>query len=108
LHPPDGGIAWLRATPEVIHDVLSMVGPHRNLPILASLRLAAALLADDRGDDRNHVGVPAQMLGFIERPGNIRAVPLHIAQMQEMNFWPKPLDDPRQVIIGPRAQRPGA
>src|SRR6516225_12141060 len=71
LQAADCGIAGLSAAVEVVENILAMIRAERDRPVGAALRLAPPLFAQNGCDDRDHIGVAAQVLGFVEGAANV-------------------------------------
>ena len=54
------------------------------------------------------LGLTAQIAGqvfvFVEGAGDARRLPLHIAEMREVDAAAEPLNEAGQIVVGPRAE----
>src|SRR6185437_670372 len=102
LQPADGGIARLSAAVEIVENVMAMIRAERDGPVGAAFRLAPPLLTQSGRDDRNHIGVAAEMVGLKEGAANVRGFALDVAQMQEVHVLAEALHHAWQVIVRTR------
>ena len=84
---------------------MPVIGPERDLPVLASLGGPALLLLEERDDHGRHVGRAAEMVGLMERAVGLAG---DIAQVREVDARTELAHHRRQVVLGTGAVRAGA
>src|SRR6185437_571582 len=84
LEAADGRIPGLSAAVEVVENIVPMIRTERDRPIGATLGLASPLLAQRGCDDGDHIGVAAEVLGFVKGTADVARLAFDVAQMEEV------------------------